>query len=915
MKVFVVCAFLGALCSPVALQTKKPPVKPSPSRPKTAATPAKKADESSEWARVTAITERSERIAALEKFATAFSKSAHLSDAMGLIAAARVEAGNDDLAAGNFDAAVTDYNAAIAIVPTPIVQGFWDAGLSKIPTNLYFRSRREDAYKIAKALEAKAIDSSPQLLSLAGFYLAIEDGANAERIANTVIAAVPSSAAAYRILGFAERMEFRLDDSAVAFAKAVEADPNSLDAKQGLAEMKRALGRSDEALTLYGEILAKDPANITAQTGHVLALLDADRRSDAEAEMSKALEEKPKNFLLLGEAAYWYAAHKDGAKAVELAQRAVAIEPRFVWSHIALARGLIIEGKPAEAEATLIAARLYGKFPTIAYELAAARFAAGYYREAAEGLSDTFSIKDGQISTTLGGHVARESKTFIELLGDERRASIFAPTADDEPDTAARLAALLDLQQKLAAADTDEKDVSSAADEFAKGADAMQVHRQLYAASRLLEKKVALPKAIELAKAAVAGVDAGLTVPSVSTAVMASELYMPRATAAARGEFLNVPEVPRATLSAIIRGRIEDVIGWAQYQSGANDEALIHLRRATGVLPADSAWSRTGYWHLGAALAATGNDKEALVMYIKSYKGSQPDAIRYSVIEALYRKVNGSADGLTDKIGDNPADAMRVPSATATPEIATASAPSPTPVPTPDLISAIPIATPVSTPAAETAASRTGIADQPSASPTPPNTPTPGPSRTPAPELAPTPTPMMEASTSPSPTPTPQPSPSPSAEVVATATPMPAAPQEKPASTPNPATQPKASDLFAPVVITIPSAKGDKPQATKLEPSPVPVEDIPSCNITVSSDSLRLNRGGSQAVVVGREDGGAIDGLEASGSPEVLIRREAVTGVSSRALFLIRAAGAKVGLFQIIFKLPCGSKTIDVSIH
>lgn len=68
-------------------------------------------------------------------------------------------------------------------------------------------------------------------------------------------------------------------------------------------------------------------------------------------------------------------------------------------------------------------------------------------------------------------------------------------------------------------------------------------------------------------------------------------------------------------------------------------------------------------------------------------------------------------------------------------------------------------------------------------------------------------------------------------------------------------------------------------------------------------------------MVVGRDDNGTIDGLEVAGVPEVVIRREPVIGVTSRALFVIRAVTAKTGLYQVTFKMPCGSKTIDVSIH
>ena len=86
--------------------------------------------------------------------------------------------------------------------------------------------------------------------------------------------------------------------------------------------------------------------------------------------------------------------------------------------------------------------------------------------------------------------------------------------------------------------------------------------------------------------------------------------------------------------------------------------------------------------------------------------------------------------------------------------------------------------------------------------------------------------------------------------------------------------------------------------------------------LTVSSDTLRLNQnGGTQAVIVGREDNGDISALEVAGTPEVVLRREPVTGVTSRALFVVRAVTAKTGLYHVTFKLPCGSKSVDVSIH
>src|SRR5206468_8457526 len=105
----------------------------------------------------------------------------------------------------------------------------------------------------------------------------------------------------------------------------------------------------------------------------------------------------------LAGAAYWYAAHDEGSQAVALAQKAIETDPRFIWSHIALARGLMSQKKPVDAERTLLAARRYGNFPTLEYEIASARAAAGLYRDAIEDLSKSFSVKDGVVHANLGG--------------------------------------------------------------------------------------------------------------------------------------------------------------------------------------------------------------------------------------------------------------------------------------------------------------------------------------------------------------------------------------------------------------------------------------------------------------------------------------------------------------------------------
>lgn len=1066
MRFLAILSLVGLTLLPAFTQTTERPKsgppkvvkktvagKTSASRPKPTATPAKKPassktagttaskpkpkapvgppkpDEKTEWERASTVADTLARVAALQKFNGMFPKSARHQDSLALIAATRSEMGNSKIVGGDIDAAIVLFRAAVTDAPKPLPDQLFTESLSKFPTNLFFRGERGAAFEIAKILEEKADTNADQLLNLASFYMSVESGAEARRVAEKAIALAPASSAAYQSLGLANRIDFQLDESANAYAKALELEPDSLSARRGLAEMKRSLGKADDAVTLYREILAKDDANLPAQTGLVLALFDAEKRAEAEAELAKLLAANPANVILLAGTAYWYAAHNEGEKAVEFAQKSIAADPRFIWSHVALARGLMVQKKPIEAEKVLLAARRYGNFPTLEYEIASARLAAGFYRDAADELAKSFSVKDGVVHTNLGGRVPRDAKNITELVGPERRASIFAPTAADDPENAARLTALLELKQQMDSATPNADFAARAADAFIRGDDKMKVHRQIFAASQLLDKKVALPKVVEIAKATVENIDAGLDVTYAASAVLASELYENRVIAATRGEYVNVPDVSRFTLSSILRGRVEEISGWALYEMDSPAESVIRLKRAVSVLPVDSAWWRSGMWRLGSALALSGKDAEALDAYIKCYKSGSPDAVRYNAIESIYTRVNGNTLGLENKIGakpapvaaivqkaeqkpatevkaETPAEIKTEPVTSATPELAEQKT-VPKPIPEVKIDAAAPVktetlavATPEPTPTkaadqkaepkstpepkietlAQTATTvvvaatpdaktdipktETGTTDTTSRKPDPKPTPaiaaeTPAKTRTAPvttaspevnidpPKAEPTPVATPEAKADP-------PKSAPEISKIAVEKPKEAGTDIKPANS--------TKELFPPVVISIPPPDLGKTvtreNSTKTEPShtpdvtgspdaaspptkipgkkfevaantgdqrqrivdtkPDPAPEIKPCTLTASEESLSLKNGGSDlAVIIGIEGDGELEGLTAvSGSPKnISVHREAIEGMTSRAIFVIKSICPNVGIYQVSFELPCGKKEILVKVR
>ena len=594
-----------------------------------------------------------ERVEKLKAFIEAHPTSSSITRATELLISAHAALGDEKLRAGDAAAGLEQFRQALAESPANVSDKLFNGVIAQLPLNIFLRGQRDAAIEMARAIETKFKDDPKRLLAIANFYLSIEQPDEAARIAEQAVKAAPDSAAAHRTLGAARHIALRLDEAAAEYARALELDPNFATARRSLADLRRAGGKPEEALSLYREQLKLDPKDIAARAGVVLSLLDLGKRDEANTELDAALKDEPRNLILLVGAAYWFAAHGDSARALELSQTAVRLEPRYTWSYITLARAMIADKHPLDAERAIRTARQYGRFPTLDYELANTLAASGLYDEAAEELARSFTIKDGQIETQLAGRVPMRAESFIELLAPERRASIFQHGAADTEENASILKALLAFNTAINQTSIKESDVVAAAQAFAAGQDKMRAYRQLYAASRLLQHNVALPLVLELTEAAAGGIEAALDAPAATVATLSDELRTLRAQAFAGGVMPVLPDVQSNILSSILRGRVEDITGWTLFNQNKAAEAAIRLRRAASVLPPSTIWLRTALWHLGVALEATGNPQDALNAYIKSYQnGGVQDPVRRAVIEGLYRKINGSLDGLDTKIGE-----------------------------------------------------------------------------------------------------------------------------------------------------------------------------------------------------------------------------------------------------------------------
>jgi tetratricopeptide (TPR) repeat protein len=957
---YLVATILSALTLSLCIETRAQR-KPSGAKPPAKASASKPAGEGASGADLDEIAKlgAAERVARLQAFIRENPKSPSLLRAQELLTSARAALGDEKMRAGDHGAGIELFRAAVAGAPAEMSDKLFDGVLAKLPMNLYLLGEREAAFEIAHAVEARAAGSVPRLLAVAAFYLGIERPEEAARIAKDALAVQPDSAPAHQTLGAAYRYALKLDDAASEYERAHALDPNSASARRTLADLRRATGKADEALALYREQLAADPQDLSARAGLVLSLFDAGKREEAERELQSALTGEPKDLPLLVGASYWYSAHGDGARALELAEKAVAFEARFgwAWTRIAEGRALLALNRPLDAERAFRTARRYGNFPTLDYDLAAALAAAGLYDEAADQLSQSFSVRDGQIETRLAGHIEARAADFNELLAPERRASLSQFEGAASTDEARTLKALLAFNQALSAQTTDEKVLGEAARDFGAGEDGMRAYRDLYVAEKLERRGEAHAVAFDRAEAAKGGVESALDIPLAPVALYADtdEMRALHQQVVEYGMPLSFASVQRDVLSKVMRGRIEELAGWALYNQGQSAEAAVRLRRAVSVLPEDTVWWRTAEWRLGAALEASGGARDALVAYITSYR-AQPDPTRRAVIEALYKRLNnGSLDGLEQFLQTNDSVANlpqpTTPSITPTSQPNVSTSPTPTspsasaetaaaqPAATPDAKAATPdtvaastspTATPSTTPATTATPSPTP-APQPTASTAPAADSTTAPAATPTPSSEPSPTPSPESSPAPSSAPTPAPSPESKptpAPTDATKTEASRSSTEQPATTPSPSAvtpTPSATPEATPTPTPQPTPSSTPTTASDTTPQPTPERksartESGTCALVLSDEAVSIKpNGGRATITVNLENFSGATPPRVNPSTDnwadISILAEPHAATDGNTLrFTVTSNTAKTGAFTVTFASPCGKHDVTVNV-
>lgn len=611
------------------------------------------------------LDDESSRLAALSELLQLNPEPALASRIRGSVVSALAALADRKLREGESEMAVGLFMRAIAEAPEPVSDDLFSKVLLQIPTNLFVAGRRVEAFDAAKAIESRIGDDVRKLVGLTTFFISVQYGTEAIRLAEKAVALDPGTTLPRLTLATALRLNFRLADAVAAYRTIIEIEPTNLTARFNLAELLRASGESSRAIELYRLILEERPDDPAALAGLAIALHGTnDEEAASVAEL--AAKADPSNAVMHASIAFHFLRSKQPYKALDSADRSIAASPTSVWGYIAKARAMRVLEDYDEAERLLVFAGTLADVPSLQYELASLRYSLGYFREAAETVFRSYDLDGDLVVTYLGNRILADSDSFVDLIGLERRATVADPMFASEKEIESRLKSLMAFVKAISTEKPDQSSVLRAAEAFMAGDDDMRLHREIFIAGRLLQRGVATTEALTILRDSVGRVEVALKSSRAASATLADDIYEARRSAFSRGERVFTPKASEQVLGSVLRGRLEELTGFAFLIGGDPRQAIIRLRRAVSVLPERSAWWNSAQWRLGNALEADGSLTEAAEAYIKTFDPSNPDAARYGEIERVWKSSGRTSEELVARIGPRPEERGRVAGPTTT---------------------------------------------------------------------------------------------------------------------------------------------------------------------------------------------------------------------------------------------------------
>src|SRR5262245_25907394 len=593
------------------------------------------------------------RIDALQKMIKTTLTPEQMLKAREAIAASWAQLGEIQLGNNNIEKAIANFQKALDHLPEEITDQFYSATVLRIPQAISARGYRQEAIRLARRLEKRFTKEPLRLAGIGEYYLTIEAPDDAIRTLETAVNLAGTDARMHRSLGAAYRVGLRLGDSIYEYQQAINLDPADKRAYYELGNLYRAHGVYADAIKFYTKQLEIDPGHSASHKGMALAYLAQGNEAKAKEVLSQARgrgaeEEITRDIYLQTQMAFYYLQQNKIKEARYAAESALVVEPRYAWARIVNAEVDLAEGKYFDAERNLLAAQRYAGFPTLFFTFGRLYLAVEDFEGALEQFGKAFNYSlQKQFTAKLGGVFEAQAGDLQELFAREYQAALFLagpPGSDEQYKIAESLVrfnynlSLMKMKTNISRDKGKPDRNSGQLEELKKGGvgfrDAemsRRPFRALYLAQRLGQEGVGLEFAVEQAELA------------LGMAEIATELD---------GSLRDYPNYDRQGRLKIFRGRALDAKGWALFKIGRNREShqvLSEAALAYGSLPEGKLALR----HLATVKELFGQLCEALDLYIAAYEPPEANIkidINRSLIEGLYRRLNGSLDGLDDRL-------------------------------------------------------------------------------------------------------------------------------------------------------------------------------------------------------------------------------------------------------------------------
>jgi tetratricopeptide (TPR) repeat protein len=631
-----------------------------------------------------------ERIDLLEKLLASRPESEQESQAREMLMREYALRGEQYLREGSPQLAVKDFKSVLRVAPATINDRVFGQFIFPMPIAVNAFGYRTESADLMRSFEARFQNDANRLVQIGFFYVQIEAPLEAVRVLEQAASLAPQDHRVHNSLGTAYLVNLRLEDAATEFERALALNPKDEYANLNLANLARAGGDHDRAVSFYRKQLEVKPDDGEAYGGLSISLLALGRDEEAERAIKSAMTYAPENYRFLTQLAYFYITRKKPLLARPLIEQSVRIEPRYAWTHIVKANLDFAESKFGDGLSTIIAAQTLGSFATLNFEVVKALMGVDGYDQAVDVMSRTFDVSaGGEFETLLGGAAKVRSQRLDLLLERERKAALFLneqlttglqyrlaealgridhyakaaaaakkyaqapssrrrgraeqtgrPSRDGQGElanatrprratTTAQPGSALVLTAGRDASLQGMTELLRAVTDFSTLDDGRQAFRMLWAARKLTELGVALDAAEQLALRAITLADSA-TEPE--------------------GSMRDAPLLDREGRRLVFLGRAHDALGWTLFKKGDTRGAIDHLAKSVNYYPPNQE-RKSALWHLAVATAEAGDERRALDFYIASYEPESPTATaRRAQIEALYKKVNGSLAGLEERL-------------------------------------------------------------------------------------------------------------------------------------------------------------------------------------------------------------------------------------------------------------------------